>query len=88
MKTRPCGYYEKRWGGGKYVKSGLPDLHIVVNRFAVDVELKAENGKPSDLQYRNIAFIKEAGCYAYIIYPEDFEALKKMILRLKEGIAV
>lgn len=79
---------EKRWGGGKYTKNGLPDLHIVVNKISIEVELKAANGRPSQLQYRNIAFIKEAGCYAYIIYPEDFDALKKVILRLKEGIIV
>ena len=23
MKAPPCGYYEKRWGGGRYVKAGL-----------------------------------------------------------------
>lgn len=41
MKTPPCGYYEKRWGGGRYVKSGLPDMRIVVNGIALEVELKA-----------------------------------------------
>lgn len=83
MNVRPCGYYEKRWGGGRYTKDGLPDMHIVVNGTSVEVELKAKNGKPSPLQLRNIEFIKEAGCHAYVIYPEDFDALKRLILRLK-----
>ena len=33
MPVPPCGYYEKRWGGGRYVKSGLPDMRIVVNGY-------------------------------------------------------
>ena len=28
MSAPPCGYWEKRWGGGRYVKSGLPDMRI------------------------------------------------------------
>ena len=35
MKAPPCGYYEKRWGGGRYVKAGLPDMRIVVNGIAL-----------------------------------------------------
>ena len=27
MSAPPCGYWEKRWGGGRYVKSGLQFLH-------------------------------------------------------------
>ena len=88
MDVPPCGYYEKRWGGGKYTKNGLPDLHIVVNRISIEVELKADNGRPSALQYRNIDFIRECGCYAFIVYPEHFEMLKTTILRLKEGILI
>ena len=38
MGTPPCGYWEKRWGGGRYVKSGLPDMRIVVNGIALEVE--------------------------------------------------
>lgn len=83
MTVAPCGYYEKRWGGGRFTKDGLPDMHIVVNQISIEVELKAKNGKPSELQQRNINFIKEAGCHAYVIYPEDFDTLKNLILRLK-----
>ena len=30
MKVAPCGYYEKRWGGG-YSKAGLPDMWCAVS---------------------------------------------------------
>lgn len=85
MTIAPCGYYIKRWGGGRFVKDGLPDMQIVVNTRCIEVELKAANGVPSELQKRNINFIKEAGCYGYIVYPEHFEKLKQLILTLKDG---
>ena len=34
-----CGFYEKRWGGSRYVKSGLPDMRITVKGIALEVEL-------------------------------------------------
>ena len=49
MSAPPCGYWEKRWGGGRYVKSGLPDMRIVVKGLALEVELKATTGTPSEL---------------------------------------
>ena len=30
MSAPPCGFYEKRWGGSRYVKSGLPDMRITI----------------------------------------------------------
>ena len=45
MGTPPCGYWEKRWGGGRYVKSGLPDMKIVVKGITLEVELKLNSKK-------------------------------------------
>lgn len=78
MTVPPVGYYEKRWGGG-YSKSGLPDMHIVVNAVSVDVELKATNGRPSELQKHNIRQINNAGSIAMILYPEGFEQFKTIM---------
>lgn len=78
MTVPPVGYYEKRWGGG-YSKSGLPDMHIVANAVSVDVELKASNGRPSELQKRNIRQINNAGSIAMILYPEGFEQFKTIM---------
>ena len=85
IKIKPIGYWEKRWGGSVYVKRGLPDLHVVVNKINIDVEVKAEDGEPSDLQEKMIEQIKEAGGIALILYPENFEDFKKLIYKLKEG---
>ena len=83
MTIKPCGYWEKRWGGGKFTKAGLPDMHIVVCGISVEVELKAPNGRPSELQKKMIEQIKNSGGIAEIIYPKDFESFKILIKNLK-----
>lgn len=77
--VKPTGYYEKRWGGGTFTKSGLPDMHIVVNGHSIDVELKAPTGKPSELQLFMIDQINHSGGCAMVVYPKDFEKFKKII---------
>jgi hypothetical protein len=83
MTTKPCGYWCKRWGGGKFVKAGLPDMQIVVNGINLDVELKAPNGRPSELQKQKLNQIDNAGCIALVLFPKDFENFKKLILSIK-----
>lgn len=79
----PCGYYEKRWGGG-YSKKGLPDMHIVVNGVNIDAELKASNGRPSELQKHNVIQINTSGSIAMILYPEGFEEFKSIVKGVKK----
>lgn len=83
ITVSPCGYYEKRWGGGVYTKKGLPDLHIVANGINIDVEVKAPNGRPSELQKHNVVQINQSGSIAMILYPDGFENFKKLILHVK-----
>ena len=61
------GYYEKRWGGGQFSKSGLPDLHVVVRGTSIESELKAPNGKPSVLQLKNLELINESDSIGHIL---------------------
>lgn len=79
MTVQPCGYYEKRWGGGIYTKKGLPDMHIVVNGINIDAELKAPTGKPSELQKHNVVQINQSGSIAMVLYPDGFEQFKEII---------
>jgi hypothetical protein len=74
----PCGYYEKRWGGG-YSKSGLPDMHLTVNFISIDVELKASDGRPSELQKQKVKQINRSQSIALILYPEGFDDFKKIV---------
>ena len=79
----PIGYYEKRWGGGAYTKAGLPDMHIVCNGYSVDVELKAETGRISELQKVVIKQIRNAGGFAFVLYPSGYSDFIKFITDLK-----
>lgn len=83
MTVPPCGYWEKRWGGGQFTKSGLPDMHITVKGRSFDVELKAPNGRPSELQEYIVDQIKNSGGTALILYPKDFEKFKNLIEEVK-----
>lgn len=83
MTTPPCGYWEKRWGGGKYIKSGMPDMHIVVNGISIEAELKAPKGKPNDLQIQKLNQIDDAGCISLVLYPKDFEKFKRLVKYIK-----
>lgn len=78
MPTPPVGYFEKRWGGG-FSKSGLPDLHICIHGHSVEVELKRETGRPSELQLFMVDQINDSGGRAIILYPKDFEKFKNLI---------
>ena len=60
------GYYEKRWGGSQFTKSGLPDMHVVLHSVSIELELKAPSGKPSELQLKNLDLITKGGCYGFI----------------------
>ena len=83
MTVPPCGYWEKRWGGGKYVKAGLPDMHIVVNGVSIEAELKVPPNKPSALQIQKINQVDNAQCIGLVLYPKDFENFKKIVLWFK-----
>ena len=78
---KSIGAYFIKTHGDRFSKIGTPDIIACVNGYFVAVEVKAENGKPSQLQLHHIEQIKKAGGVAYILYPKDFEDFKtKMTL--------
>ena len=77
LESKGC-YFVKHFGCA-FTKAGVPDLLCCVNGRFLAIEVKAENGKVSDLQTYNIERIKEAGGVAVIVKPSDFESLKRLI---------
>lgn len=71
-----------------YTKSGIPDLLVCCNGYFVAVEVKAPNGKPSELQKRNIEMINDERGYGVILYPDQFDDFKALIRALKGGCYV
>lgn len=69
----------KYWGGGEFTKAGIPDLLVCYKGHFIAIEVKAPKGKPSELQLYHLRKIKDAGGYAFLLYPKDFEDFKKFI---------
>lgn len=84
LKDKGC-WFIKYWGGAAYTKSGIPDLLVCCAGFFIGVEIKAPNGKPSELQLYNLKKIDEAGGYGILLYPKDFEIFQKFINSLFLG---
>lgn len=78
LKEQNC-YFLKYWGGGQFTKSGVPDILCCCNGSFVAIELKAPNGKPSELQLHNLKRIDEARGYALLLYPDKFDDFKRFI---------
>ncbi len=68
-----------------YTKVGVPDILACVNGKFVGIEVKAEKGKPSQLQIHNRDRIRESGGISIILYPEQFENFKNFIQRMIAG---
>ena len=78
MPVEPIGYYEKRWGG-MMTKSGLPDLHVCIHGHSIEVELKAETGRLSEMQKFMMHQINMSGGKAIVVYPADFDKFKDLV---------
>lgn len=62
-----------------YTKSGIPDILCCCNGYFVGIEVKAPNGKPSELQKMNVRKINESNGIGVVLYPNQFEDFKKLI---------
>ena len=76
-------WFVKMWGGGLYTKNGTPDILACVNGVFVAIEVKAENGTPSDLQEYNIRKINGSGGIGIILYPSGYQDFVKIIEGVK-----
>lgn len=78
LKEQGC-WFLKYWGGGGYTKSGIPDILVCCKGKFIGVEVKAADGKPSDLQIYNLRKIDTAGGFSILLYPKDFDMFKRLI---------
>lgn len=83
LKEQGC-WCLKTWSNGVQ-RSGIPDLLICCQGYFVGVELKAPNGKPSELQLWNLRKIEESGGYGVLLYPRDYELFKRFVCALAQG---
>lgn len=83
MTVPQIGWYTKIWGGG-YQKSGIPDIIACVKGSFLSVEVKASNGRASELQKLNTNRIRDSGGNACFLYPSGFEQFKTDLLHMIE----
>ncbi len=87
LKDMGC-WQLKYWGGAVFTKSGIPDLLVCCKGAFIAVELKAPKGTPSDLQIYNLRQIDNAGGYAVLLYPDQWETFRNFVICMVAGDTV
>lgn len=77
LQTR--GAYFVKFFANAFTRSGVPDILACVNGYFVGIEVKAKDGRPSELQLLNVRQIREAGGFAFILYPSAYDKFTKFI---------
>lgn len=77
------GVFCIKFFANSFTAAGIPDLICCVNGYSVWIEVKAQDGHPSELQLDKIKQIRKAGGFAYIVYPSGWERLKEIIIDLE-----
>lgn len=80
------GGWQVKFFANSFTKNGIPDILACVNGYFLAVEVKAQNGHPSELQLHHCNEIRKAGGFAYVVYPSGFEKLKSIIDDLNHDI--
>lgn len=79
------GWYFVKYFANRNTKSGIPDILACVSGRWVAIEVKAARGRASELQLYNRRKIREAGGISIILYPNQFEEFKRLILQIETG---
>lgn len=80
------GAYFVKFFANNYTKKGVPDILTCINGYFVGIEVKAQNGHPSELQLYNIEQIRKADGFAFVLYPSGYEQFKEFIKNLNVEI--
>lgn len=82
LKNNNCWYV--KYFANRMTKSGVPDILACVNGYFVAIEVKASNGKPSELQLWNRDEIRKSRGISIILYPNQFDDFMLLIKDLIE----
>lgn len=78
------GGWQVKFFANRMTKNGIPDILACINGYFVAVEVKAENGKPSELQKYHVREINDTGGCAIILYPQDYIFFQDLVNSLKK----
>lgn len=77
------GHYYVKYFANAYTKRGIPDILACVNGRFVAIEVKATDGRSTELQEWNIHAIQESHGIAMVLYPHQMDEFKKIIENLE-----
>ena len=77
------GGWQVKFFANKFTRAGVPDVLACIEGYFVGIEVKADNGVPTELQLKSIEQIRNAGGFAFVLYPSGFNTFKKFIDDLK-----
>lgn len=69
-------FFPATYGMGR---SGVPDVVCCYKGVFVGIECKAKNNKPTELQQRELAAIKQAGGVAFVINETNINELERYL---------
>ena len=78
------GSWQVKFFANRMTKTGIPDILACINGYFVAIDVKAKNGKPSELQKYHVQKIIDAGGLAIILYPQDWELFVRLVKYLRE----
>lgn len=79
LKDETC--YTVKYHGDRFSQVGVPDLLVCCEGKFLGLEIKAINGKPSELQLVNLDDINKSGGFGAIVVPtEGVKKIKRYIL--------
>ena len=74
----PNGYRMTPTTGG-YGKSGVPDIVACIEGKFIGIECKANGGKPTALQFKNLNAIVAAGGHAFVVDEQSTGVFRMML---------
>lgn len=77
--------WQVKFFANRMTKRGIPDILSNINGYFVAIEVKAENGEPSELQKYHRRKINETGGIAIILYPSQYGQFKQLVKCLNEN---
>ena len=76
-------YYAMPMGTG-YGNAGVPDFLVCFRGRFIGIECKANGGKPTALQLKNLADIESAGGLAFIIDENNVANLRNLLENIRD----
>ena len=77
-------YYFYPVSGG-YGASGVPDIVVCMGGKFIGIECKADGGKPTALQTKNLNNIAKNGGYSVLVDESGIGSLRLMLIEIYEG---